>query len=225
MVPTATNYLDLIEAMPPGAVLTLSNLAWEEYDALLHELDEQPYYRLTYDNGRLEIMTLSPEHEIPAALFSALILVLAEECRLNYLSLRSTTLRKRKKAKGTEPDDCYYFKDFKKMVGKKAIDLSVDPPPDLALEVDITYGSIDKFPIYASIGVPELWRYNGEKTKFYRLAGADYVEISHSDLFPFLAPDVLARFLQQGAAAGTVVMVNKFRKWVKAQRKKEKGRR
>jgi Uma2 family endonuclease len=218
MIPALTDYLTLIQALPPGAVLTLSHVDWDEYDALLHELDEQPYYRLTYDNGRLEIMTISAEHERPARLLPSLILVLAEECNLNYLSYGSTTLRKKKKAKGTEADDCYYFKDFKKISGKKTLDLSVDPPPDLALEVDITHGSINKFPIYASLGVPELRRHDGERMRFYRLVGEDYVEISHSDLFPFLTPDVVLTFLQRGEVEGTVVMVKEFRDWVKAHK-------
>ncbi|MGH9767373.1 MAG: Uma2 family endonuclease [Blastocatellia bacterium] len=218
MVPKRIDYLTAIEAMPPGAVLTLDHVSWEEYDELLEELDERPFYRLTYDNGRLEVMTVSAEHEIPAGLIPHLILVLAEELNLNFLSLRSTTLRKRKKAKGKDPDDCYYFKEFKKISGKKRLDLSVDPPPDLALEVDITHGSLNKFPIYAAVGVPELWRHDGKKMEFYRLIERGYVEIDHSDLFPFLAPDVVLAFLQRGETEGAIVMVKEFRKWVKASK-------
>jgi Uma2 family endonuclease len=218
MVPTGTDYLTLIEAMPPGTVVTFSDVSWDEYDELLRELDEQPYYRLTYDDGRLEVMTLSPEHESPAALLPHLILVIVEACNLDFLSLRSTTLRKKRKSKGTDPDDCFYFKEFKKIAGKKRLDLSVDPPPDLALEVDITSGSISKFPIYAAVGVPELWRHDGKKMIFYRLNGDEYAEISHSDLFPFLTPDVVLKFLEKGEAEGTLAMVREFRKWVSAHK-------
>src|SRR6266704_128399 len=151
---TDTDYAALIEAMPPGAVLTLQSIDWDEYEELLRELDERPGVRLTYDHGRLEIMTLSPEHELLAGLFPALILVLAEECGLNYLSYKSTTLRKRKKSRGAEADDCFYFRDFKRIADKKTLDLSVDPPPGLVIEIDISSGSISKFPIYAAVGVP-----------------------------------------------------------------------
>ncbi len=218
MVPKRIDYLAAIEAMPPGAVLTLDHVSWDEYDELLEELDEQPSYRLAYDNGRLEIMTVSAEHEGPAKLIPSLILILAEELNLNYLSRGSTTLRKRKKAIGKDPDDCYYFKDFKKIAGKKRLDLSVDPPPDLALEVDITHGSLSKFPIYAGVEVPELWRHDGKKMIFYRLFENGYIEIPHSDLFPFLTPDVVLTFLQRGEAEGAIVMVKEFREWVKANK-------
>jgi Uma2 family endonuclease len=218
MVATETDYLMAIKAMPPGTVLTLSDVCWEEYEELLEELDERPFYRLSYDNGRLEVMTVSPEHEIPAGLFPHLISVLAEECDLDFLSLRSSTLRKKKRGRGIDPDDCYYFKEFKQVSGKKRIDLSVDPPPDLALEIDVTHGSIRKFPIYAAVGVPELWRYRNGKMKFYRLADDEYDEIANSDLFPFLAPDVVCEFLQKGEAEGTVAMVKEFRKWVRTNK-------
>jgi Uma2 family endonuclease len=214
MVPTGTDYLTLIEAMPPGTVVTFSDVSWDEYDELLHELDGQRFYRLTYDDGRLEVMTVSSEHEFPANLLPHLILVLAEELNLDYLSCGSSTLRKKKKSKGTDPDDCFYFKEFKKIAGKKRLDLAVDPPPDLALEVDITSGSISKFPIYAAVGVPELWRHDGKQMIFYRLAGDEYIEIDHSVLFPFLTPGVVLEFLEKGEVEGTVAMVKEFRKWV-----------
>ncbi len=222
MVTTEIDYLPAIKAMPPAAVLTFSDVSWDEYDELLRKLDEQPRYRLTYDNGRLEVMTVSSEHEGPANLLPHLILVLAEELDLNYLSRGSTTLRKKKRAVGTDPDDCYYFKQFKKISGKKRLDLAVDPPPDLAIEVDGASRSIRKFPVYVSLGVPELWRYRsgsrGVEMKFYRLAKDNYDEITHSDLFPFLTPDVVLSFLQKGENEGTVPMARAFRKWVKAHK-------
>lgn len=219
MIATSTDYLTMIELMPPGTVLTFSHVSWDEYEELLEDLAERPSYRLTYDNGRLEIMTLSPEHEGPARLIPPLILVIAEELDIDYLSRGSTTLRKKKKAKGTDPDDCYYFKDYKRIAGKKRLDLTIDPPPDLAIEIDITSGSIPKFPIYAAIGVPELWRHDGKQVQFYRLEDEDYYEIDASDLFPFLTPEVVLEFLEEGEAEGTIAMVKKFRRWVKSNKR------
>jgi Uma2 family endonuclease len=212
---TETGYGILIEAMPPGATLTLQNIGWEEYEDLLHEFDERPGIRFTYDQGRLEIMTLSAEHEGIAGLFPALVLILAEECRTDYLSRKSTTMRKRKKSRGLEPDDCFYFRNFKRISGKKTLDLTVDPPPDLAIEVDVTSGSMNKFPIYAAIGVPELWRHDGRRVQFYRLVDGQYTEITHSDLFPFLTPDVVSKSLRKGESEGTVAMAKAFRTWVR----------
>jgi Uma2 family endonuclease len=218
MVTAEIEYQAMLETMPPGAVLTLSEIPWSEYDRLVDELMDERTVRLTYDNGRLEIMTLSPEHEKPAHLLPYLIMVLAEACDLDYLSFGSSTIRKEKKAKGTEPDDCFYFGDFQRVSGKKTIDRSVDPPPDLAFEMDITSGSISKFPIYAAVEVPELWRHDGRRIRFYHLVGEAYEEITHSDLFPFLTPAVLFDYLQIGEANGTIAMVKAFRKWVSANK-------
>lgn len=218
MVPTGTEFLPLIESLPPGAVLTLSEVPWQEYDALTEELMGDRTVQLTYDSGRLEIMTLSPEQEKPVHLLPYLIMVLAEACNLDYLSYGSSTIRKRKNAKGTEPDDCFYFGDFKRVSGNRTIDRSVDPPPDLAFEMDITSGSIGKFPIYAALEVPELWRHSGQHPTFYRLAEDGYDEITHSDQFPFLTPDIVFAFLQQGEAEGTIAMIRAFRIWVEANK-------
>lgn len=218
MVATALDYLTMIRAMPPGVVSNFDYVSWAEYDALLEALDEQPRYRLSYDNGRLEVMTVSAEHETPAGLIPHLIMVMAEDAGLDFLSLRSTTLRKQKKAKGTDPDDCYYFKDFKKIAGKKRLDLTVDPPPELAIEIDVTNRSLSKLPINAAVGVPEFWRYYRDRMYFYRLTAGVYQEVSHSGLFPFLPPEVLLAFLRKGSLDGALAMVKEFRVWVKANK-------
>ncbi len=218
MIATGTDYLALIEAMPPGAVTILPDVDWEEYEELLRELDERSGVRLTYDGGRLQIMTPGITHERITDLFPHLIMALALECGMNFIGARSTTFRKQADDKETEPDDCYYFNEFKRIGRLKTIDLSVDPPPDLAFEVDITHPSLNKFPSYAAIGVPELWRYTSDGMRFYRLEDDQYVEIGHSDLFPFLAPDDLFSSLSVGEAEGAVVMMNEFREWVRTSR-------
>ncbi|NOT59977.1 MAG: Uma2 family endonuclease [Acidobacteria bacterium] len=213
MVAQAVDYLAMIRAMPPGTVAMLNYISWATYEALLKALDEQPRYRLSYDEGRLEIMTVSAEHEKPAGLLPHLILVLAEEMDVEFLSLWSTTMRKQKKAKGADPDDCYYFKNFKKVAQKKRIDLIVDPPPDLGIEIDVTNRSLSKFPIYAAIGVPEFWRYYRDQMWFYGLVESEYQPVTYSVRFPFFPPETVTVFLRKGALEGTVSMVKEFRKW------------
>ncbi|MFN0109426.1 MAG: Uma2 family endonuclease, partial [Blastocatellia bacterium] len=159
--------LTLTQKLPPGGLAFLSDVNWDEYESLLNAVDERPAVRLTYDNGRMQIMTLSISHERLGDLFPHIIMALAVECGMNFIGIRSTTLKKQEDEKGAEADDCYYFNDYKLMGRKKKIDLSVDPPPDLAFEVDITSPSLSKFPIYASIGVPELWRYTNGRVYFY----------------------------------------------------------
>lgn len=221
MIATATDYKTLIESLPVGTVAILPDIDWEEYEELLEDVGEVRHLRLTYDNGRLQIMSVSPEHEGISTLFAPLIFVLAEELELNYLSRGSTTFKQRSKKKGTEPDDCYYFDNFKRISGKKRIDLSVDPPPDLAIEVDITNPSLKKFSIYAAIGVPELWVHEGSEMRFFILNFDEYVESASSQLFPFLTPQTVLSFLQKGEEMGALAMAREFRKWVKAQKEKQ----
>ncbi|MEK7831198.1 MAG: Uma2 family endonuclease [Acidobacteriota bacterium] len=213
--------LTLAQKLPPGGLAFLSDVNWDEYESLLNAVDERPAVRLTYDNGRMQIMTLSISHERLGDLFPHIIMALAIECGMNFIGIRSTTLKKQEDEKGAEADDCYYFNDYKLMGRKKKIDLSIDPPPDLAFEVDITSPSLSKFPIYASIGVPELWRYTNGKAYFYRLDDGDYIEIDHSDLFPFFAPDDLFSYLGIGEAEGAVEMINELKEWLKTARGKK----
>lgn len=215
MIATSTNYLALIEQMPPGAVTIIPDVDWGEYKELSSELDERSAIRLAYDRGRLQIMTLSITHERITALFPHLIMVLAVECGVNFIGVRSTTLRKEADQKGIEADDCCYFKDYKRMGQRKTLDLSVDPPPELAFEMDITSPSLNKFPIYAAVGIPELWRHTGDQVHFYRLEADEYIEVDRSDLFPFLSPEAVFSFLSIGESEGAVGMAIEFREWIK----------
>jgi Uma2 family endonuclease len=215
----AVDYLAAIETLSPDAPLVLTDVSWDEYVQIADEVGERPGVRVTYDQGRLEIMTLSPEHEGPSRLFTHLVSVIVEELGLDYISFGSTTLRLKKISGGLEADDCYYIGDFSAVAGIKRLDLTLYPPPDLAVEVDISHGSLDKFRIYAGLRVKELWRFDGEVLEFYRLSGKRYVPIRSSDLFPFLIPDALPAFLEQGLNEGVISMRRAFRDWVKANRK------
>ncbi len=214
-VTTEKTYLDTVETLPPNSTIVLREVSWQEYDRILVALDERPWLRLTYDRGRLEIMTLSPEHERPASLFTHLVGVLVEAGGLDYISLRTTTLRLEAIEGGLEADDCFYIGDFSALIGKKRLDLTLEPPPDLAIEVDISHSSLGKFHIYAGLGVKELWLYDGERMRFYWLSGNHYEEITTSGSFPFLKPEVLPEFLERGLNEGIISMTRAFRGWVK----------
>ncbi len=212
-----TSYQTVIDALPRGSAIQLYNVSWDEYERLLEELDERPYLRLTYNQGYLHIMTISAEHDGFTRLFGYLMLVLAEELQFKYLSRGSTTL-KRKSESGAEGDDCFYFSHLAEIGKKKRLDLAVDPPPDLVVEVDVTHPSVDKFPIYARLGVPEIWWFDGQQMKFYQLADGSYDEVSHSPRFPFLATTDLPEFLWQGNDEDITEMVRAFREWVNAHK-------
>ena len=212
----ATNYMELIERMPAGSRWCRDGVSWEEYEETLEELAGFAGARLSYDQGRMEIMSLSPEHEGYSRLFGYLIQVLTEELNQEFVSRGSMTLKRKRTASGKEPDDCFYIGDLERILGKKRLDLEYDAPPDLAIEVDITNPTINKFSIYAGLGVPELWRFDGRRVEFYRLADGHYELLATSALFPFLMPEVLAAAIHQGDEEGINAMRREFRQWVQA---------
>lgn len=163
-------------------------------------------------------MTLSPRHERLKALFAPLLAVLTEELNLNLVGLGSTTFRLAEAARGLEPDDCYDIPQAERIVGRDTLDLTTDPPPDLVVEVDISPPSLDKFPIYASLRVPEIWRHDGTTLQFFCLRDDQYTQTPESRLFPLLPAAVLTGFVQQGIEQGIIPMMRAFRAWVRAQR-------
>jgi Uma2 family endonuclease len=210
--------LDVIATFPPGSSIVMPDVPWEEYEHLLTQLADNPRFRLSYDQGRLEIMTLSPRHENIKTLFSHILLVLVEALDLKIISLGSTTFTMPETVRGTEPDDCFYIRRAELIEGKETIDLSLDPGPDLVVEVDITHPSLDKLLIYAGLSVTEVWRHDGEKVTFHLLSGAECHPIANSDLFPFLSSQTLTEFLQQGKFRDIFPMVKAFRAWVNANK-------
>jgi Uma2 family endonuclease len=210
-----SNLFEIIEALPASSTLLLHEVSWAEYEDLLALLPDNPRFRLSYDQGTLQIMTLSPRHERLKSLFAHLLAVLTEELHLNLVGLGSTTFRLAEAARGLEPDDCYYIHQAERMAGQDTIDLATDPPPDLVVEVDISHPSLNKFPIYASLRVPEVWRHDGHTLQFFRLIGERYTQTPQSDLFPLLPAEVLAGFVQQGNQHGIIPMIRAFRDWVR----------
>lgn len=212
--PSHTQMLDAIEHLPPGGVLSFEDVSWSDYEKLVDAMGNHGGVRLSYDSGRLEIMSPSDWHDYYKSLLGRLVDILAEELELECAAFGSATFKKEEAAKGTEPGECFYITNVKRVIGKPGLDLDRDPPPDLAIEVDMSHQSTIKFPIYAALGVPEIWRYRKGKIYFYRLSGQDYLEIQASDLFPFLTPQALAGFLNQDYIQGFNDVKRRFRKWV-----------
>ncbi len=213
--------LDLLEAvdhLPIGSKLLLSDVSWDEYEELIEEIGEKRNLRISYDSGSLEIMTASLEHAGCASLFTFLIAVLTEELDLEFLSIGSTTLKLKRALKGKEPDDSFYIGDLTRILGKKRLNLEFDSPPDLVVEVDLANPTFDKLAIYAGLGVPEAWRFDGQQIEFYRLAGKRYQRVSASALFPFLPPSVVADHLRIGDIQSINAMSRAFRDWVRAHK-------
>jgi Uma2 family endonuclease len=129
---------------------------------------------------------------------------------------RTTTFRRRQKERGLEPDDCYWIASEPLVRGKEEIDLKVDPPPDLAIEVDITSSSLNRMSIYASLNVPEVWRYNGKVLTFNALqADGSYAVVTHSKAFPLISPADLMKFLPMREQMDENAVIRQFREWVR----------
>ena len=194
----------------------LDGVSWQLYERLVQELADQRIF-ITFDGGRLELMSPSPEHEWWKSLMGRLIEVLALERAVAAEAMGSTTFKRGDLAKGLEPDECYYLRGASGLRRKREADLTRDPPPDLVVEIDITHRAIDREGIYAAMGVSEVWRFDGRVLAFLLLQpdGA-YRRAETSAAFPGLrAADVL-RFLKEAEDKDQGAAVLAFRDWIRA---------
>lgn len=209
------DYLDAVEHLPDGVMLRLEHISWDEYEQLLDDLITWPGMRVSYDHGRVEIMSPTHEHEKYKVFVSRLAHVLCDEMGLNLEAAGGTTLKLKQRLKGAEPDESFYVRNAAAIIGKNQIDLNADPPPDVVVEIDITSESLSKFPIYAAFGVPEIWRYDGQHVWMYKLVDQNYVESESSLAFPILTPQALAEFLELSKTHGQSVALAAFRLWMR----------
>ncbi|MBM3814187.1 MAG: Uma2 family endonuclease [Acidimicrobiia bacterium] len=203
-------------AAPPEQRVILENVSWETYERLLAENVESVGTRFTYDGGLLEIMVVGVGHEDPNRTLAALAEIVAEETRKDFRRTGSTTFKRRDLGKGFEPDSCYYFQNAPRVRGKDDLDLNEDPPPDLVIEVDITRSSLNRFPIFGAVGVPEVWRYDGERVRIYLLHGAEYQEVPASHVLPPLTAEQATLFLDQSKTQASTAWLKRVREWVRA---------
>ena len=222
MAIATTDYSSAIAHLPAAAVLRLDNVPWEEYEQLLADLGPGYAVRIFYDRGRMEIMGPSAAHEKPKVIIARLMNALSDELDIDVESLGSTTFRSALKAKGAEPDDCFFVQNASLIIGNEIdeYDLERHPPPDIAVEVDRTNASLDKFVIYAALGVPELWRVQKKTVRIYVLSGDNYTESPTSRTFPFLGAKTLSEFLTLGLAEGGRKAARAFRIWLRGQQGK-----
>jgi Uma2 family endonuclease len=202
----------------PEQKVILKGVSWETYERLLAEHEEQSGIRFTYDGGMLEIIVLPARHEEPNRTLALLVEVLAEELDLDVRQLGSTTFKRPDLYKGFEPDSCFYIQHIDTISGKEEIDLVTDPPPDLVIEVAITSPSLNKLPLYAAVGVPEVWRYDGARVAILHLAGERYVEDGFSAALPPLTSEVATQFLTDSAQLRSTVWLRYLREWTRAHR-------
>ena len=198
--------------VPPGHRLLLRDVTWQEFETILQELGDRRGARLAYEYGTLEIMTPLPEHEDNKEIIGDLIKALLEELDIEFRSLGSTTFKKAQ-TQGLEPDQCFYIQNEAAIRGKKRIDLTVDPPPDLAIEIDVTSRTHPS--IYAALKVPELWRFDRGSLQINVLQETDYQEVIESPTFRGLPlREVLPQYLAESKILGRNRVIKAFRQWV-----------
>jgi Uma2 family endonuclease len=218
MTAETPDYLGVIDHLPRGASLKLDYVDWAKYERLLDEVKERPGLRISYDSGRLTVVSPLPEHEEYKGTIYGLVLILAEELDLKLETRGSATYKRQRDSKGAEPDESFYVKTAEAIIGKRHIDLTVDPPPDIVVEIDSTNDSLWKFSIYAALGVSEIWRYDGKQAQIYRLVDEAYVESSSSGSFEMMTPAVLTEFIELSKTSGQSSARSAFRQWVRSRR-------
>ncbi|GJD20685.1 hypothetical protein RIVM261_056410 [Rivularia sp. IAM M-261] len=185
--------------LEPGSFVTIPDVTWEEFKAILEELGEKRSSRVAYYQGTFEIMVPLPEHEKPKDIISDIVKILLKATRKRYEPFGSTTFKK-EGAAGVEPDACFYIQNYQLMIGRRRIEAN-DPPPDLAIEADVT--SKTTIDAYKAIGVPEVWIYNGKTLTIHLLQNNNYIKSDTSPNFPNIAitqiiPTIVERSWQVG---------------------------
>ncbi|RUR76774.1 Uma2 family endonuclease [Chlorogloeopsis fritschii PCC 9212] len=202
--------------LEPGQKVTLQPVSWEGLEEILAELGEQRSSRIAYAKGILEIMAPLPEHERAKVLLADLVKILLKVQKRSWEPLGSTTLKRKDMAAGIEPDDCFYIQNYKAVIGKNRLDLTVDPPPDLALETDVT--SKTELDAYEVLGVPELWIYEGENLRINVLREGKYIESQTSPTVENVAVvEIIPRFMKRAQEVGVSQALEEFEVFIKAE--------
>ena len=209
-------------SIPGEQRFLLNGVAWETYCALIDD-EGLAAVRLTYDNGALELMSPSETHEYYVHLLRRFVEAMTEELGIKIRGSRSTTLRREMLKRGLEADESYYIQNEAAVRGNRKFDFDVDPPPDLAIEVEITKSILDKIDVYRALKIPEIWRFNGKRLIALVLNDDEqYVEQETSAAFPGLALKSLAEWIarsepsdEQSEVIDENSLIGEFRQWVR----------
>jgi Uma2 family endonuclease len=211
-----TEVLGAIDQLPPGASLVVHDFEWDEYERLLEALVDGRHVHVTYDCGRLDILSASSPHEAYGWFINLLVCAFCEAKNLKVRGLGGTTWHKKLLKKGLEADECYYIQSVDLIRGRTNITLELDPPPDLAVEVDITNSSERKMSVYSALSIPEVWRYDGETLRLYALSDGKYVDIQESHALPGLTVSMLIHAIEASKADEPMDAIKEFRKRIQS---------
>ena len=199
---------------PVDQPVLMDGVSWETYEAMLADGGDHRQTRMAYDQGVLEIVTPSFEHEMFRDVVSGVAEEILDTRGQDYLRSGSVTLKQEELARGFEADASFYVTHVTRVRGLGQIDLHSDPPPDLVIEV-VSRSSLDKLPIYAALGVPEVWRCRSGSVYVYRLVGSSYVEIDQSEVLPGLTSTQLTAFAQDGLSEPRQTWRRRIQDWAR----------
>ncbi|MGB5771706.1 MAG: Uma2 family endonuclease [Crocosphaera sp.] len=198
----------------PGQQLLLKELNWQKFEAILSELGEKRASRLSYSNGLLEIMVPLPEHEKDKEIISYMVQFLLEALNINFEPLGSTTFKNERMNQAVEPDACFYIQNYQAVIGKNRLNLEIDPPPDLVIEIDIT--SRTHLDNYRLLGVRELWRYTQSGLQINLLQKGEYIESLTSPNFPNIPiVELINQYVEQSQQLGRSEAIRNFKNWLR----------
>jgi Uma2 family endonuclease len=204
-------------ALQEQVSVILSDVDWETYDQFVQEtMDIIVNPRFYYEKETLLIMPLTAEHESVNRVIASLVDILAEEFQINSRCLGSATYQRKDIQRGFEPDSCFYFENEQKIRGVKRLDMTIHPAPDLIIEVDITSLATNRQSIFAAFGVPEIWRFDGEKMQILQMENDKYVEIKNSLALPKVTDEVLTDFLNKSQNLSRLEWISEVRNWAKS---------
>ena len=195
----------------------LTNVTWATYESMLKELENSSSPHLTYDRGVLEIMSPTAKHDDVARVIDLLVNLVSLELGPELRALGSTTFRRKDLMRGFEPDSCFSVENEAKIRGKDQIDLKVDPAPDIVVEIDITRSTINKRSIFARFGVPEVWRYDGNKIEILILEAGVYVGSERSRALPVFSAETLSNFVSESRELARREWMMRVREWAQQQ--------
>jgi len=194
----------------PETRTVLENIRWETFVELA-EQRRGSVPRMTFDEGVLELMSPRRQHENIGSLIGRLVETYTEVRDIEIQSVASTTFKRKDLQKAFEADESYYVQHADLIRPKEELDLAIDPPPDLVIEVEITSSDIRKLKLFAAMGVPEVWRHNGEKLQMYSLRDGQYQPIESSLALPGLTSEVIDSILEKRFEFGETALIRQFR--------------
>jgi Uma2 family endonuclease len=197
--------------LSPGSHVLISNVTWEQYEALLEDLGEDRHIpRINYCNGTLELMSPLPAHERPHRIIADIVKAILDAQDRAWEDFGSTTFKRSQRA-GLEPDTCFYIQNAEQVRSLLRMNMEQDPPPDLAIEADVT--SKTTLEAYAVLQVPEVWIYDNGKLTINLLQNGEYQELTTSPTFPNMPiTEMIPLLVKRAFEEGTSTMLRSLRR-------------